>query len=297
MGGKVPLMSETPFSADQYWEERLGQRWGLESVGDRSLSQSFNEWMYRVRRHRFLQQVADLNLRVPELDVLDIGSGTGFYVDLWRRLGARSITGSDLTTVAVDKLGSTFPDVRFRQLDIGGELPADLSRGSFDVVSAYDMFFHIVDDFRFDQAIGNLAALLRPKGLLMFSDTLLTGQRAMRQPAHVKLRELAAVSEVLAGHGFSVVDQRPVFVLMNAPVDSSSTLRRLAWTLVAAPARRSERAGDAIGRMLFPIELRLLKRTQVGPGVRMFACRLSGDEGSRDYEHGAEGAGVRAARR
>lgn len=77
--GRLPLMiSETPFGADQYWEERLGQRWGLESVGDRSLSRSFNEWMYRVRRHRFLQQVADLNLRVPELDVLDIGSGTGF---------------------------------------------------------------------------------------------------------------------------------------------------------------------------------------------------------------------------
>jgi SAM-dependent methyltransferase len=268
-------MTNTSFEAKDYWESRLEETWGLESVGDGTLSLSFNEWMYKVRRHRFLGQITDLRLPVHEYDVLDIGSGTGFYVNLWRELGVRSVLGSDITGVAVGHLQTAFPDVPFRQLDIGASLPADLPPESFDVISAYDMFFHIVDDGRFARALDNLATLLRPGGMLMFSDTLLTGERGAQQPTHVRLRRLDDVVRLLSDRGFTVVDQRPVFVLMNTPADSSSLLRRLGWRLVAAPARRSARAGDLIGRALFPIEIRLLARTKLGPGVRMFACRLS----------------------
>lgn len=273
------MTEQTRFEAKDYWEGRLGKAWGLESVGDRSLSLPFNEWMYRVRRHRFLQQIVDIGLNTGSIDVLDIGSGTGFYVDLWRELGVRSVTGSDLTAVAVRKLEVTKPGVSFRQLDIGDELPHSLTPRSFDVISAYDMFFHIVDDNRFDKAIANISTLLRPGGMLLFSDTLLTGERHVRQPAHFRLRRLDTVRNLMQSRGFAIIDQRPVFVLMNAPLDSSSRARQLGWLMIAAPARRSERVGNWLGRALFPLEIRLLSRAKLGPGVRMFACRLaSGDE-------------------
>lgn len=54
------------------------------------------------RRWRRRQAGIDLSTR----DILDIGSGTGFYVDLWKRLGARSITGSDFAPFAVRALAN-----------------------------------------------------------------------------------------------------------------------------------------------------------------------------------------------
>lgn len=69
------MMSTTnQFDPTEYWEGRLGKTWSLESVGDKGLPLSFNEWMYRVRRHRFLQQISAIGLNIPTSDVLDVGS-------------------------------------------------------------------------------------------------------------------------------------------------------------------------------------------------------------------------------
>src|SRR5688500_18643814 len=109
--------------------------------------------MYRVRGDVFDRVVSRLNSVNSQqstvnsyvgAEILDVGSGTGFYVDRWLRLGAR-VTGLDLTEVAVRELGRSFPQARFVQGDIGAELePLTLTPASFDAVSAFDVLFHIV---------------------------------------------------------------------------------------------------------------------------------------------------------
>src|SRR4051794_9078605 len=111
--------STASFDPERYWSDRLSQTFSLGGVGWLGLGESFNRWMYAVRRRVFART---LRGRVEShARVLDVGSGTGFYVALWRELGVKDVTGSDLTNVAVERLEDRFPGLRFEQLDISAE--------------------------------------------------------------------------------------------------------------------------------------------------------------------------------
>ena len=84
------------------------------------MGRRYNEWMYRVRGRVFDAVVARHFLPggrpspapgAAPFKVLDVGAGTGFYVDRWLALGG-SVTGVDLTDVAVDRLRERFPTVK-----------------------------------------------------------------------------------------------------------------------------------------------------------------------------------------
>ena len=100
-------------STKDFWENRLAEDWTETGVGYRALGAAFNTWMYRVRRAVFLREMAAAPIDLPTAEVFDIGSGTGFYVDLWRELGVAGVTGSDITTAAVNNLRGRFPDSDF----------------------------------------------------------------------------------------------------------------------------------------------------------------------------------------
>src|SRR5688500_17290577 len=142
------------FDNKRYWETRLREPYSLAGVGYLRLGRRYNEWMYRIRGDVF-DQVVERIAKSEERRgwrVLDVGAGTGFYVDRWMRLGAE-VTGLDLTEVAVGELSRCFPAARFVQADIGGPLvQVPLEPGSFDAVSAFDVLFHIVDDAAYARA-------------------------------------------------------------------------------------------------------------------------------------------------
>jgi ribosomal protein L11 methylase PrmA len=43
-----------------------------------------------------------MHIDFKNTDILDIGSGTGFYVGLWKELSVRSVVGTDITNIAVE---------------------------------------------------------------------------------------------------------------------------------------------------------------------------------------------------
>src|SRR4051794_25328415 len=100
----------TTFDERSYWEGRLAASSGLEGVGFKRLGESFNRRLYRLRREVFLDRVRAAGIDVGGAEVLDVGSGTGFYVDRWHELGAAKVTGIDLTDVAVSTLRQRFPN-------------------------------------------------------------------------------------------------------------------------------------------------------------------------------------------
>lgn len=253
-----------------YWEERLAARFGLDGVGYAGLGRPYNEWLYRVRERVFLQAVREIGVDVRRSDVLDIGSGTGFYVHLWRSLRARNLIGSDITEVSVRRLAEAFPEVTFVRMDIGdANLPLD--PGRFDIVSALDVLFHIVDDCRFLRALENVASLLRPGGLFLYSDNFVHG--AALRSSHQVSRPLSDVVSALHTAGLTPIRRRPVFVLMNAPVDSPSSIHHAAWGLLERILRRSGRLGAIAGATLFPLELLLLHLVREGPSTELMVCR------------------------
>ena len=269
------------FETREYWERRLRDHFSLEGVGYLRLGRRYNEWMYRVRGEVFDAVTSELAAsglgppgRTGPARVLDVGSGTGFYVDRWLRRGA-DVTGVDLTDVAVEGLRGRFPSARFVRADIGDPLADPLRReaGRFDAISAFDVLFHIVDDAQYARALANIAALLRPGGWFLWSDNFI--HQPTVRVAHQVSRSLAEIEAALAGAGLEVVARRPMFVLMNYPADTRSRLARLAWTAMLAPAMLSDRLGGWLGALLYRLERRLVATKRESPSTELMVCRRS----------------------
>ena len=263
----LPADADTDALRD-YWEERLRGDYSLGGVGYQGLGEAFNRWGYRARRHVFLRTVR--RFTAPGARVLDIGSGTGFYLGLWRELGAGSITGSDLTTVAVERLAAQHRGIEAVRLDIGEpsvELPAE----SFDAVSAMDVLFHITDDDRFARALANIGRLLRAGGVLVFSDLFVHG--APWRAPHQSIRSLEQVRAAVAAAGLHEELRRPLLVLLNAPVDSRSRAARAAWWTLRAAALRGEAPGWLAGAAAYPLDVALAAVLREGPSTEIMVCR------------------------
>jgi SAM-dependent methyltransferase len=258
----------------EYWEDRLAKQFELEGVGFLGLGRQYNAWLYRVRSCVFRQAVKTYQTDLHHASVLDVGAGTGFYVDKWKALGVRSLVGIDLTQTSVERLRYKFPEYEFWQADIGGSVNP-LPDRSFDVISAFDVLFHILDDDNYERALDNIHKLLKPGGLFVFSENFL--HRDKKESAHQVSRRLDTILRCLTDTGFAIVARSPMLYLMNAPIDSDSRLLHVFWRAVRAIVSRSEVAGLVLGGLLFPTELILVQCARESPTTEIMVCRKVSD--------------------
>jgi SAM-dependent methyltransferase len=258
------------FDPKRYWEERLEGTFSLGGVGWIGLGEGFNRWMYRVRRRVFLRTVRRAAGDLAGQRVLDVGVGTGFYVERWHELGVADLTGIDLTDVAVRGLSERYPEHRFVQADITSST-GDLEPQSFDAVSIMDVLFHVVDDDHYERAIANLHSLLRPGAVLVFSENLLQGD--WHRTEHQVSRDAAWILGLLDRSGFEVLTTRPLFVLMNTPVDSHNRLLKGWWWLLMNLMARAPWIGGALGAAIYPAESALTAILRKGPTTKIVAAR------------------------
>ena len=257
------------FEAKTYWETRLRQNWGVDGVGYMRLGAQFNRWMYRVQSRVFLRHMQRVRRDWSTADVLDIGAGTGHYMRLWKQLGARSVSGADFTEVAVENLRRAFQTACY-SLDAGGELPPELVDRQFDVVSAFAVFYHIMEDERYAQAFRNVSRLVKPGGLFVFSENFLHGP-TQRFPNFVA-RRLDDIEGLVRANGFRVHSRVPMFVLTNAPFDTRGRAARVAWRTAMAPIRRFNALGHVAGALLYGPELLLTSVLSEGPSTELMVC-------------------------
>lgn len=102
-------VESAPFDAKSYWETRLRNHPGLCGVGNTRLGGRYIHWLYKVRRAVFLRLLRSLRLDLTTAQVFDVGSGTGFYLELWNELGVSSVAKCDFAEVAVSRLENAFP--------------------------------------------------------------------------------------------------------------------------------------------------------------------------------------------
>jgi SAM-dependent methyltransferase len=268
-----PPPDMTAFDPQSYWEQRHVRKYGPESVGYAGLGVPYNVWMYRVRARVVERELQRAGIDLASRDVLDIGSGTGFYVRLWSRLGAKSIAGSDFSPFAVRALRDEFPGRSFFDLDVTTTaLPADL--GQFDVVSAFDILYHIVKDDAYRRAIANIRSLVRPGGYFIFSENFMSRER--ETGLHQVSRTLSEIAGMLAENGLSVVARAPVFALMNRPLKSSNGFLNLTWRSIVRITKMNDRPNLAgwLGALLYPIDLACSRLMSTGPSTEVMICRL-----------------------
>ncbi|MEL6589563.1 MAG: class I SAM-dependent methyltransferase [Bacteroidota bacterium] len=261
------------FNPQSYWEARLTKNFNVTGVGYLPLGRGFNFWMYEVRKYVFRRAIRKLTLNLPESAALDIGSGTGFYIDLMTRLGLGSITGVDITEAATQRLKQKFPAHSFYQTDIS-EPNLPFEAGAYDLISCFDVLFHIVDDNRYQQALTNVHKLLKADGYFVFTDNL---TREDQVAEHHISRSLETVKAAIADAGFKIQSVDPSFVLLNSPVASHNPLLKLYWKVLHTGLNAFKRIGlgaigYVVGALLFPLEMLLLSTVGYGPSTKILVC-------------------------
>ncbi len=263
------------YSAKAYWEERLSEKWGLHGVGHISFGLPYNQWLYRVRRRVFRQNLRTLSVDLQKARVLDVGSGTGFWLREWESLGVFSISGLDITDIAVNRLQAQHPDKCIRQLDISEVGACREFSSEFELISAFEVLLHITDDAKFSQAISNIARLLHLNGYFIFSDNLVSADSIRR--FHEVDRSLEDVTRLLEANGLRVVRKVPMFVIMNAPFDTRSRLPGYLWLLSMAPVHFVPMLGHLYGPVLYSAECLLNRWLKGSPSTEMVVCQKVGD--------------------
>ncbi|MDQ6990586.1 MAG: class I SAM-dependent methyltransferase [Mariprofundaceae bacterium] len=264
------MMGEN-FDAKDYWEKRLQGNYDLHGVGLIEWGPWFNQWLYRIRRHGFLKTIRQIKSNWADACVLDIGSGTGFYLERWQEVGAKSIQGMDLTDVAVEQLQAKFPAMAIHCADIGAGAPGGMDK-QFDAISCMDVLFHIVDDEHYQKAFENIAAMLNDDGLFVFSDSWLKGKDI--RGVHIVHRSREHVQQALTQARLQVIEVHPMFVLLNAPVDSSNPLLRFWWWSLYQVSARFHRLGGVLAAVIYPLERLLLRfYGSDGPTTKVIVCK------------------------
>lgn len=117
-----------------------------------------------VRVWEFAQERRDLRL-------LDVGSGTGHWIDFF--MDAQYVSeavGVEVAPNISSFLREKYADddrVKIMELDIASaEFCEQHKAGSFDYISAIGVLFHITEDDKWLDGLGNLQSLLAPDGLM-----------------------------------------------------------------------------------------------------------------------------------
>ena len=216
----------TGYRPREFWEERLAEQFDLRGTGETGLSLAYNRACYALRA-----QVLTRALRAAGTDprgrsVLDVGCGTGFFTAYFLARGAR-VTGVDIAPTSVERLRARFPEARFVLADVS---EAEIE-GRFDVVNAFDVLYHIVDDGRWEAAVRRLGEAVLPGGLLLVTDTFVPFPAGA---THNRMRPLAEYRRVLESLGFAFTKTWPTHVLLNRELGAFRFLNRAPGLLLVA---------------------------------------------------------------
>lgn len=200
-----------PYKPDDYWQRRLTRAFDLKGVGHQSFGHRYNEILYRRKEEVLTAALGELPLSGTQ--VFDVGVGTGYFTEWFRKRGA-TVSGVDIAEVAIEHARERFGD-GFRVADIGAK---DFDGAPpVDIVSMWDVAYHIVDDAAHARAMGHVTALLKPGGRFVMTDWLGAPQdRAVA--AHVRGRTLGTYERLFAPLGVRLEGAHPMFHWLNRPV-------------------------------------------------------------------------------
>ncbi len=261
--------SSSHFNSKNYWDKRLITNYNLGGVGYYGLGKCFNYWMYYIRKYIFIKNIRTIILHFNDISVLDIGSGTGFYISLWKQLGVKRIIAIDFSETATKNLKQQFPAVDVHCKDISDEITFD---EKYDIISGFDVFFHIVEGNKFKQAINNVSKQLKPEGYFILSDNFIHIENNRKSTHHIN-RTLKDYKNILEDNGFRIIRRVPMFCIMNEPVDTKSKILKIYWKMILRIVPRNNTLGCLIGMLLLPFELFILQFLKEGPSTELMICR------------------------
>jgi ubiquinone/menaquinone biosynthesis C-methylase UbiE len=256
------------FDPKKYWENRLKQNYDLIGVGDISLTINYNTWSYKISRI-VLKKLFKKYLPKKIGAVLDIGSGTGFVIDIWQEFGVQ-VNGIDISATAVKNLTEKYPCHKFYEIDAGSQSLPFLDN-SLQAVSASSVLYHVIDDESLDELLKSVHRVLESGGFFIFSDNFIHGKNL--NITHQKCRTLEDYERALQKNGFEIIDRVANYVLFNDPVDASSKFYPRIWGFLTSFSKKWKWFDTIIWPMLFPLEFLLTLNRKESPAQEIMICK------------------------
>ncbi len=199
------------FNVKEYWNNRLNNDFSLKGVGYISFSKFYNRWLYKTKTHILNKIIAENKISIEQKEILDIGSGTGFFVDYYIKRGAK-ITGLDITDISVKLLSEKYPQAKFYCRDI----TADILDARFVIVNMWDVIYHQVDGNAFERSLSNISKMCKEGAFFITTDTF-GSDRVKQVNEHVVFRPISSYTDIMEKLGFKLVKIYPLYRWMNRP--------------------------------------------------------------------------------
>jgi SAM-dependent methyltransferase len=267
----------TGYEADRYWRSLHLEGDDLRVVGYPTLPLAFNQALYENAVAAVRRTLADACVDVAGAPVLDVGCGSGFWLDVWEQLGASSTAGTDLVPQPLERLRERFPAGDFVAADLADGPP--FPGREFALVSAMDVLLHITEPERWRAALTSLAAQLAPSGALVLLEPIVVAPhgRTRGQSEHNAARTLTEWNEAIAAAGLRVVALRSATHLLADPVDAQTRAgleaRVLWWRVLARTLRGHERLAATVVPPLARLDRLLAARPGAGPSRKCVVLR------------------------
>jgi SAM-dependent methyltransferase len=267
-----------PYRPETYWESRFSDKLDVSIVGHAGLGYIYNAWLYRGRFRALRRALHAQELDVRQNSVIEIGVGSGAYLPFWQSLGVSSLTGLDITSASVALLSNRYPQFRFAQGDIGRAAPP--IEGAYDIVTAFDVLFHITDTADFANAIGNIATLTRPGGVAILSDGFCSNPWGPFY--HEYHRTYRDYCQELERVGLEPFHLEPIFFTMSTTLCEPESKHRylaafvhsvLQLVIRLAARRHTEWANNLVGSGLFVMDGILGRTMATGPSLKYLFAR------------------------
>src|SRR3972149_6487876 len=107
------------YEPKSYWEERLRQSFSLKHTGHIGFSLVYNKWSYKAKARVLENALSGLNINCKGKAVLDVGCGTGFWVEFYKSNGAATRVGVDTPGRRWEQSYEFSAQCEFYELDIG----------------------------------------------------------------------------------------------------------------------------------------------------------------------------------
>ncbi len=267
-------MKDPDFDQAAYWTRRIGGDIDLGVVGHRSLGRTYNEYIYRRRAVILRAAIEELGLDPVGSKVLDVGAGSGYYVDFWQALGVPILVGIDLSREGIERLAEKYPEYRFLCTDVSSPQISATIESRFSVITMFDVIYHITDDAAAQRVFNSLSGLLEQDGYLLVFDHIMGKDYALRE--HVRYRGQRHYAEMLRQAGLEMVGRRPLFVFLEPPVTghrSADFLISGLYFVAGILMRRWSRLGSVVGRLVYSLDERLSRSGVKTPNHELLIIR------------------------
>lgn len=245
------------------------------SVYDIEARVEADHWWFVGRRRLLADRIRRFGLS-PTAPILDVGSGTGANLRLFRDMGFTQVVGLDVSPDAVRYCEAK----GLGPVETGDILHLPFDDGSFDLIIAADVIEHIDDHVA---AAKEIARVMAPDGRAVFTAPAfksLWGRQDIVSEHHRRYRRPELV-KLIDGVGLTVIDSFYFNYLLFGPIWLARQIMRLAGIKVDSENQLNPRGINALLKAVFQLDLATAPIIRAPFGVSILVEAVKTESGER----------------